>query len=258
MLSLHVSAALIVRAVRLGPRLQPHSRWAPPGYGLRVNSLATLLMVAAVLVAIIDWIAVATETKPVEYIAKPAVMILLIGAALAVDLDQLGDLAMPVRITFVVALLLSLGGDVLLVAPRDWFIPGLTAFLLAHIAYIVGFTMLRIHGDRALMNALTIIGTGVVLVGVGWLGRDIVRGAGEKDERLRAPVAAYVAVISLMVIAGYSTRLDIVMAGALLFYASDSMLGWNRFVSPIASGSVLVMISYHIAQILFVLGMTVA
>lgn len=221
-----------------------------------MNSLATLFVVAAVIVAIIDWIAVGTEARVVEYIAKPATMVLLIGAALTIDIDGLGAAEDSVRIAFVVALVLCLAGDILLVLPRDALVAGLTVFLLAHLAYIVGFMLIRIELDHPLVGGLTIIGTGVVLVGVAWLGRDIVRGAAEQSERLRVPVAVYVAVISLMVIAAYSARIDVLIAGALLFYASDALLGWNRFVKPVPSGSVLVMMSYHVAQILLVVGLT--
>ncbi|MCD6285147.1 MAG: hypothetical protein J7M39_04450, partial [Anaerolineae bacterium] len=41
---------------------------------------------------------------------------------------------------FVVALVFSLAGDIFLMLPDEkWFVPGLLAFLVGHLCYIVGF-----------------------------------------------------------------------------------------------------------------------
>ena len=45
----------------------------------------------------------------------------------------------PARAWFVAALVFSLAGDVLLMLPREQFVAGLSAFLVAHLCYIVGF-----------------------------------------------------------------------------------------------------------------------
>ena len=49
------------------------------------------------------------------------------------------------RAWFVAALVLSLAGDVFLMLPKDLFVFGLGAFLLGHLAYIVG---LHVDGRR--------------------------------------------------------------------------------------------------------------
>lgn len=223
-----------------------------------MNALATLFVVSAVIVAIMDWIAVGAEMRYVEYVAKPATMLLLIGAAFTMDLDNLGDAAPAIRTALIAALVFSLAGDILLMLPFDAFIAGVAAFMVAHIAYITEFSLIRIEREHPLVGALTIIGIIIVLAGVAQVGRFIVRGAVRQSEKLRGPVSAYVAIISMMVVAGYSSRVDWLIAGALLFYASDAMLGWIRFVRPIASGRVLVMITYHVAQILLVVGVAAA
>ena len=56
----------------------------------------------------------------------------MIAAALA--LDPTSEAA---RTWFVVALVFSLLGDVFLMLPSDAFVAGLSAFLLAHVAYVV-------------------------------------------------------------------------------------------------------------------------
>jgi hypothetical protein len=42
--------------------------------------------------------------------------------------------------------------------------------------------------------------------------------------------------------------------GALLFYLSDAVLAWNRFVSPVGRGHLIVMVMYHLGQIALVTG----
>src|SRR5580765_5942786 len=93
------------------------------------------LVVAALLVAAADWLAVAGRAQRAEYVLKPLTMVVLIAAALA-----LSDGAPGVTTAFTVAaLVLSLAGDVFLMLPRDLFVAGLASFLLAHVAYVVAF-----------------------------------------------------------------------------------------------------------------------
>ena len=47
----------------------------------------------------------------------------------------------------------------------------------------------------------------------------------------------------------------VAMAGALTFYASDSLLGWNRFVRPFPHAHLAVMVTYHLGQLLLVLSL---
>ena len=45
------------------------------------------------------------------------------------------------------------------------------------------------------------------------------------------------------------------MAGAALFYASDALIGWERFVEARDGGHLAVMVTYHLGQILLVLSL---
>jgi len=47
------------------------------------------------------------------------------------------------------------------------------------------------------------------------------------------PVAAYIAVISAMFVAAAATTTLVAVAGAVSFFSSDAVLGWNRFVATI-------------------------
>ena len=99
-----------------------------------MGTTATVLVALAGVAALVDWWSVARERLGVEFIAKPLVVIGLIGAALAVDT---GDGV--VRGLVVAALGASLVGDVVLMTPDARFEAGVFAFLVAHVLYITAF-----------------------------------------------------------------------------------------------------------------------
>ncbi len=199
------------------------------------------------MVALLDWVAVGTDRRQAEYALKPLTMVGLIGVAMTLDT------AHPVaRGAVVVALVLSLSGDVCLMVPRDLFVPGLASFLAGHVAYIVAMVLVG-----AWSSGLW-VGLAIVVVAVVVLGPRILRGAGAESPALRAPVTAYLGVISLMVVTAFGTGAPAVAVGALLFYVSDAVLGWTRFVRDIARGRVAVMVSYHLGQAFLVVGILLA
>ena len=186
-----------------------------------MNATAFLLLALTLVVACIDWIAVALANKPLEYVAKPLTMVALIGVALTLDpVDE------AVRVAFVVALVFSLVGDVFLMLPNEkLFVFGLAGFLVGHLAYIVG---LQLRGQT---GSWFVVGLAVVIVAVIVLGARIIRAMKTGPEPAMAvPVTAYIAVISLMVASAFGTRNLFAIAGASLFYASDALIAWNRFV----------------------------
>ena len=72
--------------------------------------------------------------------------------------------------------------------------------------------------------------------------------------RIRGHVGSLTPVwaIALAFIVG---AIPIAIAGAVLFYASDGILGWNKFVEPVPHGRVAVMTTYHLGQIGLVLAL---
>jgi uncharacterized membrane protein YhhN len=207
---------------------------------LSLSDAAVPFVVAAVF-AVANWIAVALKNKPLEYVAKPATMLALIAAALM--LDPASD---PRRFAFVIALAFSLLGDVFLMLPGDRFVPGVAAFFMAHVAYIVG---LRI-GTSSVPTLL--LGAAIVAIFAATVGRRILIAVNEADPKLTTPVSAYIAVISVMVASALATRNPVAAAGALIFMASDTLIAWNRFVKPLAWAPVTIMVTYHLAQALLV------
>jgi len=209
-----------------------------------VNALAFLAVALVLAAAFGNWTAVANHNKGLEYLCKPAVMLLLIALALVIDPRD-----PTARTWFVVALVCSLAGDVFLMLPRDLFVLGLGAFLLAHLAYIVGMVVDGVQAGRLLAGVV------VVTIGILVLGTQIARAAHATEPALVVPVMAYIGVISAMVVAAIGTGEPLAIAGALSFYASDALIAWSRFVREYTWAPVVIMITYHLAQLGLVLSL---
>jgi len=196
-----------------------------------MTSASSVLLALTLVVAVVDWFAVATGRRPLEWFAKPATLALLVGVAVTLHPEHAAT-----RAWFVAGLLASLAGDVFLMLPKERFIEGLVAFFVGHVCYAVGVA--------------------VVAVGAATLGRHIVRAVRAGDEpALATPVVAYLVVISAMVASAIGSGDAWAVAGALLFFASDGILAWNRFVGPVRNGRLAVMVTYHLGQVGLVLSL---
>ena len=139
-------------------------------------------------------------------------------------------------------LMLAAVGDVLLDAGR--FLPGLGAFLLAHVLYILAF--LSVDSRPALARALPFAAWGLITFSL------LRPGLGT----LALPVGAYVVVITIMMWRA-AARVGIPragrvawlgLAGALAFGASDTLIAVTRFLHPIEGGRVPIMLLYWLGQ----------
>lgn len=208
------------------------------------GALFWALIAATLVVAVADWVAVALERRPVEYVLKPLTMAVLIAAAIAADPVVSG----PARGWILAGLVCSLVGDVFLML-EDHFVEGLAAFLVGHVAYVVALWQLGVEWPRFAVGVVLV----AVLVAV--IGRPIVVGARRRDERLTIPVGAYITVISVMVASAIGTGIWIAVVGAALFYASDAVIGISRFVRDFPHSRLVVMTTYHLGQIGLVLAL---
>ena len=210
-----------------------------------MTGVAFLLLALAMVAAAADWLAVQREHRPLEYVCKPLTLGLLVATALALD-----PLDGTVRAWFVAALVLSLAGDVLLMLPTDRFVPGLVSFLLGHIAYVVGMHVDGVDGPRFL------VGIVLVMAVLAVLGTLILRGvrAGPHPS-LAGPVVAYMFVISAMVASAIGVGHVTGIVGAGLFYASDALIAWNRFIRETPYGRLSIIVTYHLAQAALVLSL---
>jgi uncharacterized membrane protein YhhN len=211
------------------------------------------LLYLALLIAILDWLAVARGWRAVEYVCKPAVML-----ALLAWLAAIGGLH-GWMLWFGLGLALSLAGDVLLMLPREHFIAGLLAFLLAHIAYIAGFNQTPPPFNLASLALALPVGLAIYALYPHLASRLRT----PPFRRLRARVLIYATVISIMLFSALLTLVRtewpagpaiLASLGALLFFLSDLSLAWNRFVRRLPHGRLQVMIPYHLGQIGIILG----
>ncbi|CDX42584.1 conserved membrane hypothetical protein [Mesorhizobium plurifarium] len=215
-----------------------------PG-GIEANANATLLFsfVAAVIYAFAldmppKWTRTAAKTLAVALLAVLAAM-------------QGGPLLL------VAALALSAAGDAFL--SRDGekaFLGGLASFLAGHIAYVALFA--QAGGGLQLLSAefwrdaiaLAMAVFSIVMLAALW------RRVGPQ---LRVPVAVYVAAILAMGISALTTDKVWVIAGAVLFIASDGLLATERFLLAAISPHRVwmrhaVWVLYYAAQLAITLG----
>ncbi len=212
-----------------------------------------ILIFFAFVFATLESLALWRGWHPLEFVAKPAVMVCLL-----IWLYLTNGLQGPL-LWFWVGLLFSLAGDIALLFIDRTFLLGLVAFLLAHLAYLVGF-------NTPFPSTLGVWAIGVaVVVGLSAvrLMRRITAGVRITQPRMATPVLLYGTVITLMLLSALLTLFRpewqttpalLVSLGAFLFYLSDIVLAWNRFVTPIEHGRLLNIGLYHLAQIAIVVG----
>ncbi len=210
-----------------------------------MTGTAFLLLALSLVAAAGNWHAVFHGNKPLEYLCKPLTMVGLFATVLALDVPDT-----TVKVWFLAAIALCLIGDVLLMLPQDLFVLGLGAFLLGHIAYIGGMAADGIVGARFAVGLLLVV-VAVVVIGSRVVGG--VRGGDEPE--LAGPVMAYMAVISLMVASAIGTGHPSAIIGSGLFYASDTLIAWNRFLTETRLARLVIMVTYHLAQVGLVLSL---
>ena len=142
-------------------------------------------------------------------------------------------------------------GDVFLMLSPQWFVAGLLGFLLAHLCFIAAFL-----SDKPLaaqpLPWLLCLGYGAFAAWLLWPGLDGV---------LHAAVPLYIAVLATM--AGqaigralwlrahrqpHAPAAQLAASGALVFMLSDSLLAWNRFMTPLPWSAVGVLGTYYLAM----------
>lgn len=212
------------------------------------------LWVIALIFAGLEAFALYKQWHRLEWLAKPAVMVILfIWLVTSIGLEG-------AALWFGLGIVLSLAGDVLLMLSLDrFFLFGLVAFLFAHLAYIIGFNI-----PFPAISAWSII----LAAFIGWSGvktiRRILTAVIEKGQnRLRLPILVYGMVISLMLLSAmiklneltwHAGASLLVAGGAFLFYLSDIVLAWNKFVTPISNGRIYNIALYHLGQIMLIAG----
>jgi uncharacterized membrane protein YhhN len=149
-----------------------------------------------------------------------------------------------------IAMLFCLLGDILLMVPRDWFVPGLISFLLAHGLFIAAFST-DVRFPARIGPWLLCLAIGACMLALLWPGM---------APALHAPVVIYVGVLATM--AGQAlgraiwlrahgdaraTSARYAAAGALMFMLSDSLLAWDRFRFTLPWAALYILATYYAA-----------
>jgi len=227
--------------------------------------LSPLLLGITGLLAALDWLAVARAWRRVSWITKPAALAMLIAWFVLCTASLAPGPGRPTAVFwFGAGLLFSLIGDILLMAPGNFFLGGLAAFLLAHLAYILGYNPDLPAFTPAAVPPVVLLSLAVVVWSVRFYRRIryglVIKTGGR---RLRVGVFFYSIAITAMLLSALLTLFRpewglvpaaVTVLGSLLFFISDSILAFDRFVRPISHGRLKVRVTYHLGQIALIAG----
>jgi uncharacterized membrane protein YhhN len=184
----------------------------------------------------------------VEYISKPLIVISLI----IYFFFQTKNTSSSLKKWVVAALFFSWVGDMLLLFQQNhslFFLLGLSAFLIAHIFYIVLFHSIRLIENVRSNLWLLLIVVIYYLALISFLSPYL--------HDMKIPVRIYGIVISFMfMLAMHMLFIQqkkaglLMMAGALLFVISDSVLAINKFYQSFEPAGAAIMLTYGLAQFL--------
>lgn len=162
------------------------------------------------------------------------------------------------RKKIMIALLFSFFGDVLLSFENKgplFFITGLVCFLVTHIFYISYFSQIKQSGECPAKKYPYIL----VLIGLYTAG--LLYLLWPKLGELKLPVIIYACVISIMLYMSLRIPYKIgriagklFIMGALFFVISDTLLAINKFYAHFTGASLLIRLTYCLAQFFIVKG----
>ncbi len=188
----------------------------------------------------------------VQWISKPLILPFLFGYFYS----EINTVSPPLKKWIYLALFFSWAGDVLLMfqgMKALFFLLGLSAFLLAHIFYILFFHFVRIR-EKIAGNGWYLL---FILIYYSILMRKLSPYLGE----LTIPVRVYGLVISIMLLMAMHMRTLPVkkagwsmLAGAAFFVISDSVLAINKFYQAFEGSGAVIMLTYGAAQFFIVKG----
>lgn len=216
--------------------------------------MLTWTLFVAIAFAFLDWASTWKGWKIRLYIAKPATLLFLIFWTVQVTQWQGG------MIWFGIALVFSLIGDIALMLNPRYFMVGLGAFLMAHLSFLVGFNQQLPSLNIGTIAMAILVGVSAVFV-LSALKPGVLRVP--RGKRFLTAVVSYGLTLALMVFSALTTffRTEwslvsaiLVSVGAVLFYISDTTLGYDRFVRKLKHGQSYVHLTYHLGQIGLVTG----
>jgi uncharacterized membrane protein YhhN len=171
------------------------------------------------------------EKRRQIYVIKPLSTLLVIAVAAVSFLEPTRNLTYTIGV--LVGLLFSLGGDIALMFQenRRAFTLGLVLFLVAHIVYVVTFTLLGRFSGWDILSTVVLLIAALGFYGLIQPNLGVMKG----------PVIGYILIISVMVSRALSVLVSpvfsggqalMIAVGAVLFYFSDAILAASRFWRP--------------------------
>jgi uncharacterized membrane protein YhhN len=213
---------------------------------MTIRQLTSAAILACAMMAIIGS-SVGGDALWLHYIFKPATTLLVWWSVWRIT----APLHPSYRRAVLVALLLSLCGDVFLMLPASviglGFELGLASFLIAHLFFLRAFTRdAPLFGWRLPLVLLLLVGVGNLLVLWSSIGK-----------ALQLPVVAYMLCLVCMSAQAVSRAISLGTPGARLaafggiaFLVSDTTLAYNKFHVPIPASALLVLGTYYAALFL--------
>ena len=199
-----------------------------------------------------DLIGIQSENSLLQFIFKPLIIPVVIGYFAS----QINVIAEGSNKWILIALFFSWIGDVLLMFQDKnslFFLAGLSAFLLAHIFYIIYFHQIRVKENVKSNPWLLVIVVVYYAALISFLSAYL--------DDMKLPVRIYGIVISFMFMLAMHMLFiknqkagKWMMSGALLFVISDSLLAINKFYMAFEFAGVLIILTYALAQLFIVHG----
>jgi len=206
--------------------------------------MLTLSLICTAIAAVTNWSTRLWPNRTLETISKPVTTLLVIWVAIAADGPR------TATVLAVVGLVFCLIGDIALLEVVDKFIVGLASFLIGHLVFVAMFV--NMHLRRPMWGIVAAV---LLVVHAALIGRKILSGAATNKPELKAPVMAYLLIISSMAVVAAMTGSWWAIAGAVAFVISDTLLGWREFVAPQRWLPIAVMVTYHAALVGLALGL---
>jgi uncharacterized membrane protein YhhN len=204
-------------------------------------------IIVFILVLLANLLSVYLNNETLRTISKPLLMPILA----IYFLTQTQRAPSPLKAWITLALSFSWVGDILLMyEDRNsiYFLLGLSAFFIAQVFYIIFFHNIRmkeyIRGNALLL--LVVIVYYFILISV----------ISPSLGTLKLPVRIYGVVLSFMVMLAMHTMFSSnkraawwMIAGAILFVISDSLLAVNKFYASFNYAGIIIMSTYGLAQL---------
>ncbi len=185
--------------------------------------MSPFALLASVTVASVALLLAATRrgSRLGERVFKPLASTAFVAAAVAQGAHRT-----PYGAAVLAGLAFSWWGDVLLLSrAKRVFLAGLVAFLLGHVAYGVAFSR------RGVSVGVTVAALVALVLPLYFVGRWLLPGV---ERPMRAPVLAYMAVITVMVALAAGTVAahgePLLLVAAVGFYLSDLSVARDRFL----------------------------